>query len=98
MPPVSAAYLLDYLWEVGPVLSSGGYSAPITHEELRAWHANTGITLQPWEFRFMRLLSVDYLAEWHAAEKPERPAPWGIVEIKPEATSTQAALRALAKL
>ena len=98
MPPVSAEYLLGYLWEMGPTMAAGGYPGPITHEELRAWQANTGITLQPWELRFMRRLSHEYLAESHAAEKPDRPAPWRPDEFKPESSSPQAALRALASL
>jgi len=98
MPPVSAGHIIDYLWEVGPTLSAGGYPGSITHGELRSWQVNTGITLQPWEIRFMRRLSHEYLAELHAAEKPERPAPWQPGEFKPESSSPQAALRLLAHL
>lgn len=98
MPPLSAGYLIGHLWEIGPTLSAGGYPGPITHGELRAWQANTGITLQPWELRFMHRLSLEYLAESLAAEKPDRPAPWGASEFKPESHNPQQVLRALAQL
>lgn len=102
MPKVDAEYLLSYLFEVGPVLSAGGYPAPITHQELRAWQSNTGIDLEQWESRFLCRLSRDYLVESQRAEKIDRPAP-----VKPEprardlsavAKSMQQALKELAKL
>jgi len=98
MPPAGADYLIGYLYDAGPTLAAGGYPGPLTHQELRAWQENTGITLQPWEVRFMRSLSHVYLAEALAAEKPDRPAPWGVSEFKPESSNPQAALRALAQI
>lgn len=76
MPQVSAPYLVGYLFEVGPVMPAGMGAGPVTHEELRAWQAGTGIELQPWEFRALRGLSQEYLTESHQAEQPDRPAPW----------------------
>jgi hypothetical protein len=75
MPPVDAEYLIAYLFEVGPTMAAGGYPGPLTHEELRAWMDLTGIDLEPWEVRFLRRLSGDYLAESHRAEKRDCPAP-----------------------
>lgn len=76
MPEVEAgAYLLNYLWEIGPTMSAGGYPGPITHEEIAAWSSLTGIELEPWESRFIRKLSVEYLDENYRAQKRERPAP-----------------------
>jgi hypothetical protein len=77
MPPIdSASYLISYLFEIGPTVAAGMGAGPITHEELRAWMDLIGIELQPWEVRFLRRLSRDYLSESHQAEKPDRPAPW----------------------
>jgi len=75
MPPVDAEYLLGYLWEIGPTMAAGGYPGPITHEEICAWQELTGIELHPWEARFIRRLSGEYLAESHRAEKADCPAP-----------------------
>jgi len=99
MPPLAGgSYLVGYLLEIGPTLAAGGYPGPITHEELRAWQANTGIELQPWEIRFLQRLSNEYLSESHKAEKRDCPAPWLAEDGKPEVTDTQAAIRALAHL
>ena len=77
LPPVEAGgHLIGYLWEIGPMIPAGMGLGPITQGEIQAWQANTGIDLQPWEARFLRRLSGEYLAELHAAEKPERQAPW----------------------
>lgn len=70
------AYLVEHLWDVGPVLSGGMGAVPLTHEELRAWQSNTGIELQPWEARLLKNLSQDYLAESHRAEKSDCPPPY----------------------
>lgn len=99
MPPIEeAGYLLGYLFEVGPTMAAGGYPGPVTHEELRAWMDLTGIELQPWEVRFLRRLSHEYLAESRKAEKRDCPAPWRAGDVKPVVTDAQAALRALARL
>jgi hypothetical protein len=99
MPPLEGAdHLLSYLLEIGPTMAAGGYPGPITHEELRAWIDLTGIELQPWEARFLRRLSHEYLAESHKAEKSDCPAPWRSDDAKPEVSNTQAAIRALANL
>jgi len=101
MPPVDAEYLLTYLWEIGPTMAAGGYPGPITHEELRSWQANTGIELEPWEVRFLRRLSGEYIAESHRAEKADCPAPWsqeGKPQVSAVAQALQASIRAMADL
>jgi hypothetical protein len=76
MPPAGdAEYLIGYLWEVGPTLMLGGHAGPITHEELRAWVDLTGFELEPWEVRFIRRLSGEYLHEAYRATKRDCPAP-----------------------
>ena len=74
-------YLLGYLWEVGPTLVAGMGAGPLTHQELRAWQANSGIRLQPWEARILHRLSIDYLAEMSRAEKADCLAPWEPVAV-----------------
>lgn len=80
MPPLEAEYLIGYLWEVGPAMETGEGSAPLSHGELAAWQANTGVVLEAWEARALRVLSREYLVMLHKAEKPECPPPWGVHE------------------
>lgn len=99
MPPCSVGYLADYLFEVGPGVSG----AAVTHGELDSWQRNTGITLNTWEARTIRRLSIDYLNEAHRATKPDCPAPWAgssIAMILPSlaAQELKNSVRALASL
>lgn len=103
MPECDAIYLVEYLFEVGPVISGGMGDAPISHLELDAWQRNTGIELQSWEVRAMHRLSIEYLSESQAAVKFDAPAPWiDAPYVKPVANMTasrmQNAMRELAKL
>jgi hypothetical protein len=101
MPPVDAEYLIGYLWEVGPTMASGGYPGPVTHEEIRAWMDLTGIELQPWEVRFLRRLSGDYMGESQRAEKADCPAPvhtGATVDLEAVAKNMQRTLKEMAKL
>lgn len=77
MPPVdAAAHLIAYLFDVGPVLAVGMGAGPVTAEELLAWQIESGIELQPWEARTLRMLSHEYMAESTRAEKRTCPQPW----------------------
>lgn len=68
-PPLDCfAYLPDYLFEVGPGQSGGMGPAVLSHTELAAWQANTGIVLDAWEVRTLRTLSSVYL---HSASEAE---------------------------
>jgi hypothetical protein len=77
LPEVSAAYLLSYLWDAGPVIANGVGGAPLSSIELMAWQEGAGIELQPWEFRLLRRLSSDYVAESRKAEDKNCPPPFG---------------------
>lgn len=99
MPPLDAAYLVAYLFEVGPTLAGGMGAAPLTFSEIGNWMQATGIELEPWEARFIHRLSKEYLEEYYKAGKSDRESPW-VREVKPVpvVTSTQAWLRSLAKI
>ncbi len=80
LPPIEGgAYLLDYLWQLGPTMAVGMGAGPITQTEMRAWQINMGIDLKPWEARFLRGLSCDYLDQWQKAQKPDCAPPWQAV-------------------
>ncbi len=97
MPSVEGAdHLIRYLWEIGPTMAAGMGAGPITHGELLAWQMLTGIKLEPWESRFLRRLSQEYLVESQRAEKRDARPPWVAEPAKPPVTDLQAALRALA--
>lgn len=69
MPEVQAGHLLLYLFEIGPVMTVGGYPAPVSHQEIESWQRLTGIELQPWEVRYFHRLSSVYMGEMTRAEK-----------------------------
>lgn len=75
-PPGDAAYLLDYLFEVGPVGWAGMGEVPVSHLELQAWQANTGTQLQAWEARALRRLSQAYVNQVVCSREANCPAPW----------------------
>lgn len=76
MPDCNDLHLIEYLFEIGPVLSGGMGEAPLNHAEIDAWQRNTGINLTAWEARTLRRLSASYLAEMQASAQADRPSPW----------------------
>lgn len=100
MPPLELDYLRDYFFEIGPVQSGGMGPAPLSNTEIRAWQSNTGIILSPWEARFIRRLSIDYLSQSHDAEESTCPAPWNDSQLRGAlvAKSLRESIEGLAKL
>jgi hypothetical protein len=76
MPPCDADHLLEYLFDAGPVMFSGGTRVALSSNELVQWQRGTGISLDPWEFKLLRQLSRAYLAQSLAAEDSAEPAPF----------------------
>lgn len=77
MPEIVAGrYLIDYLFDVGPVVSGSMGSGPVTSKNLIPWMEEQGLSLQPWEARFIRRLSQEYLAESQKATDRKCPPPW----------------------
>lgn len=79
-PPLSpagcAGYLVDYLFDVGPVGYGAMGAVPLGWPELTHWQINTGIALESWEASTLRRLSIEYVIASRAAESPTCPAPW----------------------
>ena len=99
MPPVSGfVNLLDYLFQVGPVLQGGMGPARLTNEELLAWQTNNRRRLAPWECRFLIGLSGEYMREADKARRRDATPPWTPPDARPAPTAAQLALRALANL
>lgn len=82
MPPLEwGAYLVEYLFELGPTMAAGMGASPLMPSELHAAQQLLGIQFQPGEARLLLRLSRDYLAESHRATEHNCEPPWddGIV-------------------
>lgn len=77
------AYILDILFDAGPVQPLGMGSAPLGYAEIQAWQCAHGVQLTPWEAGMLRRLSRAYLDTLHASTHPAAAAP-GSVEEAPE--------------
>lgn len=69
-------YLLDYLYDVGPILRNTAGNAPLSCAELLAWERLAGVELQPWESKLLRRLSGEYLGMANRATDPTCPCPY----------------------
>lgn len=76
IPDIPTPYLVEYLFEVGPTISTGMGPAIIGWRDLQAWQELVGIDLEPWEARLLRKLSSAYLSQSLKSEKPDCPAPY----------------------
>lgn len=61
-PPGGSEYLLGWFWD----LSRGrgqGYSGPLplAAQEVKAWADLSGVDLEPWEFRAIRMMDMSFL-------------------------------------
>lgn len=99
MPPLTVSdHIVGYLFEIGPIVTTGMGTAPISHQEMQAWQHNVGIALEPWQARLIRQLSHDYIAEMQRAEKPDCPAPWGDLHKEVMAYAMRMQMRELRQL
>lgn len=76
MPPNPAPHIIARLIELGITESTGMGPVPISWREMAEWQRLTGVSLDPWEARLLRQLSVAYIAESRKAESDTCPAPW----------------------
>ena len=96
LPPVGlGAYLLEHLFDAGPLISTGQGSAALNWRDLAAWQVGTGIELQPWEARIVRALSHVYLGSATAAKHPDCPAPYAEAPAPDQRTRVANSLRAI---
>ena len=68
--------LLEYLYEIGPVIPSGMGLLPVTWTDIAAWQAVTGVMLDPYESAAVRELSMSYIDQHERSRSPSCPAPW----------------------
>jgi hypothetical protein len=78
LPPCDAIYLIKYLFdEIGQTMPSGMGPVPLTNTEIAAWQSNKGITLNSWEAKTMRQLSLEYVSQHQISLKADCIAPFG---------------------
>ncbi len=80
MPPVDVDHIIEYLFDIGPDVNTGMGDVPLRSEHLIAWQEETGISLLPWEARFLRRLSRAYIVQAQKSEKPDCQPPFGFEE------------------
>lgn len=74
---VNGGYLLEILFEAGPVKIAGMASqVAIDEMDLTAWQMNQQIALSPWECKTIRMLSREYAAMLSEAVNPNCPSPY----------------------
>lgn len=71
--------------EAGPSSKGGMGPTQLSWADLAAWEHGTGIELQPWESRLLRLLSLEYIKEGNRAEAHDALPPWVEAEVTVEA-------------
>lgn len=67
--PGEAAYLLDYLNELGMCRPTGQGIVPITDESIEAWMRTRGVPLDPWECSALISMSRAYCGMLRKAER-----------------------------
>lgn len=80
LPPNPAPYLLEWLFDIGPSVSTGMGEAMIGWRDIEAWQSINGVEVQPWEARTLRRLSRDFLNQQYEAKQPGCPAPYSLDE------------------
>lgn len=78
LPPIEGGgYLIDILFEIGPIKPAGmGAQIGIEETDLLAWQQNQQVALYPWEAKLIRLLSREYAAMAMEARDPLCSAPY----------------------
>lgn len=71
-----AAYLIAYWHDAGTCSVSGMGISPLTWLEIRAWRLENEMYIDGFEIKAIRLLSSEYVSEYHAATDKSRPAPF----------------------
>ena len=71
-----ASYLLSYWHDAGTCSVGGMGISPLTWQEIRAWRLENEMSLDGFEIKAIRLLSSEYVSEYHAASDKARVAPF----------------------
>lgn len=78
--PGPARYLLDVLFDVGPLQPGGTGAVPLDYVQLLAWQQCHKSQLSSWDFEQLRALSCAYFSEQQRAQDPHASAPGSLQE------------------
>lgn len=70
-------YLGEYLFEIGPLISTNQGNRPIDWVDLSAWQSVTGERLNKMELKAIIDLSCAYLHQHRESLEPDSIPPWG---------------------
>jgi hypothetical protein len=76
----AAGYLVAMLQEAGLMSSSGMGPVPLSWQEIESWMRCTETQITVWERLTIKGMSEDYVGEYLAARKKDRPAPYTYVD------------------
>lgn len=77
MPPIEwGGHIIEWLFEIGPVVHTGMGHTHIRDVDVCAWQENQEIALTPWECSLIIKLSKTYASGLVLFENPKSPAPW----------------------
>ena len=75
MPEIeSHSYLIEWLFDVGPVMQSSMGSSPLTFQEIDSWADD--IEISHWEKSTLKKLSSEYLSWLHQGSKKDCLVPY----------------------
>lgn len=77
LPPIEAgAYIVDLLMEIGPAHEGMAGPVPITYRDLAAYEGVTGVPLDGFEARILRVLSIAWCAGINESRAHNAPPPY----------------------
>jgi len=83
LPEVTAPYLLQHLFDIGPTYPGAMGAVGLPFSEIESWQRQSGIELLPWEIQAIRNASIEYASQLAASHDPECPSPSKVVEQDP---------------
>jgi len=70
------AYLLDWLYDLGPGYPGATGMVGLPHTEIRAWAKNIGLKLKGGEAEWLHKLSLAFVTEMHRSDGKDTEAPY----------------------
>jgi len=80
MPEPKAFYLFEFLLDIGVFQETGMAMSALSWQEILAWQAQIGVSLQAWEVKAIRLASREYVSQIDLAKKLDYPMPYGLIK------------------
>lgn len=68
--------LVEWLYEIGPIVYTGMGAQPIGWADIQAWQSVTGLELEPYEAEAVISLSLAYVDQSNRSKDKNCPSPW----------------------